>query len=223
MIAKTVSREQAQRFYDRLGRHHDWAEHYEGRAKARALELLMLRPGLRLLNAGVGTGRDHASISAAVGRTACCIGLDISPVMLGLVRRRTGSPVVRADVCRLPFTTGSMDRIFCAYVLDLIATIDLPQVVNEFHRVLKPDGRMVVVSLTGGVSPVSRVMIRGWNFLYRVDPVILGGCRPLRLIPLLELGSFAVEHDEVLEQVGVPSEVVAAMPLSSASSPPPSA
>ena len=39
---------------------------YEGRAKARTLELLDARPGQRALNVGLGTGLDHRRLQAAL-------------------------------------------------------------------------------------------------------------------------------------------------------------
>lgn len=210
MIARTVTPQAAERFYDRLGQRHDVAELYERRAKARALELLHLQPGLQVLNAGVGTGKDQIAIAKPLGSAERVVGLDISTVMLKLVRKRTGSEVVRADVRRLPFGDRSFDRILCAYVLDLIPAADLLEVLGEFRRALKPDGRMVLVSLTEGVTPLSRLLVGGWIRLYRLDPLLLGGCRPLRLRPWLERAGFEVERDDVVVQLAVPSEVVAA-------------
>jgi ubiquinone/menaquinone biosynthesis C-methylase UbiE len=167
-------------------------------------------PGLQILNAGVGTGKDQMAIIKALGSADGVIGLDISPVMLKLVRRRTGSVVISGDVLRLPFRDQSFDRILCAYVLDLIPTADLPIVLGEFKRALKPAGRMVLVSLTDGISPLSRLLISGWIKLYKLDPLLLGGCRPLRLVPWLQRAGFEIETNTVLMQLAVPSEVVAA-------------
>lgn len=200
----------AARFYDRLGKRHDLAEIYESRAKYRALELLELEPGLRVLNAGVGTGKDQIAIAKAVGRAEMAVGLDISTVMLTLVRERAGSAVVRGDVLRLPFGDRAFDRILCAYLLDLIPAADLSAVLGEFNRTLRPGGRLVLVSLTEGVSRSSRLLIGCWKWLYGRNPSLVGGCRPLRLRQWLETAGFEVWTDDVVVQHAVPSEVVAA-------------
>lgn len=80
----------------------------------------------------------------------------------------------------------------------------------EFKRVLRTGGRVVLVSLTEGVSPLSRLFVGAWKTLYRLDPLLLGGCRPLRLSPWLEHAGFEIEADDVVVQLAVPSEVVAA-------------
>lgn len=210
MIDRNVTVRAAERFYDRLGSRHDLAELYEGRAKARALELLQLNPGLRVLNAGVGTGKDQIAIAKAIGHPEMAVALDISVVMLNLVRKRARSAVVRSDVARLPFGDRSFDRILCAYVLDLIPARDLPTVLAEFKRALRPGGRVVLVSLTEGVSSLSRLLVVAWKSLYRLDPLLVGGCRPLRLRPWLESAGFEIHADDVVVQLAVPSEVVAA-------------
>ena len=48
MIEETLSLQQAQIFYDRIGHRYDWFEMYEGKAKMCCLESLQLQPGLRV-------------------------------------------------------------------------------------------------------------------------------------------------------------------------------
>lgn len=213
VIEDTITASAARRYYDRLGSRHDWAELYEGHAKERALALLRLAPGLTVLNAGVGTGTDHRRIVAAVRPGGTAMAVDLSAVMLEITRRRTGCAAVRADVRRLPFRVASFDRLLCAYVLDLLPARDLPCVLREFRRVLKPDGLMALVSLTEGTSPSSRLLIRGWTALYRRRPLWLGGCRPLRLAALVARHDFDVVADETVVRLAVPSQIVTATPV----------
>jgi ubiquinone/menaquinone biosynthesis C-methylase UbiE len=146
-----LSTRTVRRIYDRLGRRHDWGNRYEVRAKARALELLDARPGQRALNVGVGTGLDHRRLQAAVLPGGVAVGLDLSPVMLALTWARTGAPICLADARRLPVRTGSIERLLCTYVLDLLPAGDLPVVLGEFQRVLAPaEGRLAPVTLTEG-------------------------------------------------------------------------
>ena len=91
MIEETISRQQAQKFYDRIGHRYDWFEMYEGKAKACGLESLQLEPGLRILNVGVGTGKEQEQIEKNIQPGGITFGLDISPVMLRLTQERTRS------------------------------------------------------------------------------------------------------------------------------------
>ncbi len=195
-------------FYDWIGRRHDWAERYEGQAKARALQALDLAADQRVLDVGAGTGLEHRAIVRAIGRGGSAVAVDLSPVMLCLVRQRTGSPVANADARRLPFTDGAFDRVFCGYVLDLLPEGDLARTMEEFARVTTPGGRIALVSMTQGRSPVSRLVVGAWKALYRANPIWCGGCRPLDLSSLARGLGLRVEMSERIEQLGFPSEIL---------------
>jgi SAM-dependent methyltransferase len=211
LYPETISRQAALRFYNRLGAGHDRAEIYEGRAKLRGLEQLDLAPGLRLLNLGVGTGKEHFHIQAALAPGGRAVGLDLSPVMLEISRARVGAPLLRADAARLPFAAASFDRIFSSYLLDLLSLAELPGLLQDCRRVLQPGGRMVLVSLTEGIDAPSRTVIGLWKSLFRLRPFACGGCRPLQLAGLVEPAGFQLLSREVVVQLGVPSEIVVAI------------
>ena len=105
---------------------------------------------------------------------------------------------------------GSFDRLLCTYVLDLLGTAVLPQVLAEFHRVLQPGGKLVLVSLTEGTDVPSKLIIGLWKAAYKVHPLTCGGCRPLRLQTLVQQAGFSILQREVIVQLGMPSEVVLA-------------
>jgi Methyltransferase domain len=103
---------------------------------------------------------------------------------------------------------GSFDRLFSAYLLDLLPSNDLAAQLAEFYRVLRPGGRLALVSLTESISLPSRLVIGAWKAAYRASPVLCGGCRPLRLAALAQAAGFHVIACEVVVQLGVPSEVL---------------
>lgn len=212
MFKDTISKETARNVYDRLGSSYDWAERYEGRAKSQALTLLDLHPGQRILNIGVGSGRQHLKIQSAVLPGGTAVGLDLSPVMLNLTRQRTHAPLSQADARQLPFASASFDRIFLAYVLDLLPTRVFPSLLADFGRILKPEGRLVIVSLTEGDTLPSRLLVGLWKMIYTVSPTICGGCRPLQLVNLVQQAGFKQVKREVVVQLAVPSEIIVATP-----------
>jgi demethylmenaquinone methyltransferase/2-methoxy-6-polyprenyl-1,4-benzoquinol methylase len=136
------------------------------------------------------------------------LGVDISPVMLRLTRARSGASLARSDARALPYTSASFDRVFSAYLLDLLPAADLPAQLTEFQRVLRPGGRVALVSLTEGISAPSRLLIGAWKLAYRASPVFCGGCWPLQLTTSARAAGFQVVAHEVLVQLGVPSEVL---------------
>jgi demethylmenaquinone methyltransferase/2-methoxy-6-polyprenyl-1,4-benzoquinol methylase len=76
--------------------------------------------------------------------------------MISLARERLDGagaapvPVLLADARFLPFRERAFDCLFNSYMLDLIPTPDIGQIVNEFLRVLRPGGRVVLANLTEG-------------------------------------------------------------------------
>lgn len=108
-----------------------------------------LRPGMRVLDAGCGSGRHLCEAFRSPGVEVA--GVDLSPADLGkaraflslMAREREGRwSVACADVERLPFAGGVFDVVVCAEVLEHV--FDNRAAVAELVRVLKPGGDLVV-------------------------------------------------------------------------------
>ncbi|MFQ6076141.1 MAG: ubiquinone biosynthesis protein UbiE, partial [Candidatus Bathyarchaeia archaeon] len=78
---------------------------------------------------------------------------------------------------------------------------------SEFKRVLKPQGRLVLVNLSKDEGWFSNMKLYEW--IYKQCPSCLGGCRPVLIKPYLEkLGFQNVEREFMLEKGLLPSEIV---------------
>jgi SAM-dependent methyltransferase len=87
-------------------------------------------------------------------------GLDLSAEMLN--RAKTAAPlavVVRGRAEKLPWPTGSFDRLFCINAMHHFA--DANAFMAEAHRVLRPRGALMIV----GLDPHTRVD-RWWIYDY---------------------------------------------------------
>lgn len=206
----TLNTESVRRYYDFWGKRYDLFSFYEAKAKERALELLDLKPGHKVLNVGLGTGKDQLQILDQVASGGIAFGVDVSLNMLRTALKRTGPTLVEADGRSLPFSNGSFDRLYSAYTLDLIPSTDLLDMLTGFRRVLKPGGQMVLLSLTEGVSFASRAFVSVWKTAYSVSPISCGGCRPLVLTELVRKAGFTILSREVVVQFAVPSEICVA-------------
>ena len=104
-----------------------------------ALVRLGALKGKRVLDFGCG----HAMASVVMARQGACVtGFDLSQGYLAEARQRAtfnevDVRLVQADGNRLPFATGSFDRIWGNAVLH---HLDLAQASAEIARVLTPDG-----------------------------------------------------------------------------------
>lgn len=210
MTEKILPTPAAQKFYDRIGSRYDWFEFYEGRAKERGFQALQLEQGVRVLSIGVGTGKELKKIKQAITPTGVAYGLDLSPVMAQLTRKRIGSTICRADARQLPFADQGFDRLYAAYVLDLLPLADIGQLLLDFWRVLTPNGWLVILALTEGVDLPSKALVSVWKGVFAISPAMCGGCRPLELFDLVQEAGFTNIQRKVIVQAGVPSELISA-------------
>lgn len=210
MVNRMLGQHSVTRFYDALATRYDWFSLYEARSKRLALECLELGPGQSSLDVGLGTGKCYQEVQSLLGDRGLMAGVDLSFAMLKVAQSRKIVALAQADGGWLPFAAASFDRLLCTYVLDLVAHADLPRWLREFRRVLRPGGRMVLVSLTEGVSLASRGFVAVWKLAYRLSPIACGGCRPLQLTDWVRQAGFECLDRRVVVQLGVPSELLVA-------------
>ncbi len=134
----------------------------------------------RSLEIGAGTGYFSLNLlQAGVVSDATCT--DISPGMVGTLSenaRRLGVPVnsLRADAESLPFADQSYDLVLGHAVLHHLP--DLERAFAEFHRVLRPGGRILFAGEPSRVGDrIAAVPKRGavalapmWRRLMRAQP-----------------------------------------------------
>ena len=97
--------------------------------------------GARLLDVGCGTGRLIAALAA---RGVEASGVEVSPEMLAVARRKLPSATIqegRAE--RLPFENETFDRVVFWLVVHLV---NRAAAFAEANRVLAPDGRLAIVT-----------------------------------------------------------------------------
>jgi demethylmenaquinone methyltransferase/2-methoxy-6-polyprenyl-1,4-benzoquinol methylase len=208
-------RADAARTYDRLSRVYDLTEGlFERRHQDLGLQALAARPGERVLEIGHGTGRCLAAIARAVGARGRVAGIDLSEGMHRVAKRRLRRMGLAdrvdlrvGDALRLPFADGSFDAIFTSFCLELFAAADIPVLLGECCRVLRPGGRMVVVSLASTARPglMTRVYLLGHARFPR-----LLDCRPIPVRTLLETAGLRPVHVVRSRLLGLPVAVARA-------------
>lgn len=152
---RTLSRAEARAFYDRFGAKQDWQRFYEDPAVRAMIENGGFGEARSVVEFGCGTGRLGADLLAHhLPGEATYIGFDISATMVELASGKLAAWPGRAEVertdgsMRVPLSDGAADRFVASYVLDLLSTDDGVALIAESRRVLAPQGRLCLVSLT---------------------------------------------------------------------------
>ena len=104
------------------------------------LTRLKLTIPLRLFYAGCGTG----ALSHFLSRFGMVTSMDYSITALALCRRRQLPQLCQGDMAKLPFGNASFDVVTAFDVLYHQWVQDDHLVLEEFHRVLKPGGKLLI-------------------------------------------------------------------------------
>jgi ubiquinone/menaquinone biosynthesis C-methylase UbiE len=159
----------------------------------------------KVLEVAVGTGLNFEAYPDDIALT----GIDWSDAMLHIARAaelgRTAT-LQQADAHQLPFDDASFDTVVCTF--GLCAIPDHTQAITEMTRVLRPDGRLILVDHIQSSSPVARAVQR---FL-EIFTVPLGGEHFLRR-PLNKVRAAGFDIEQVQRfKLGLVERLVARKP-----------
>lgn len=142
-----------------------------------AVKMAELTPGDRVLDVACGTGDLTFAFAAALGKLGApqtpgpgqVTGLDFTAQMLDIARQKSGEsktqtdnplvPFIQGDAMALPMEDASVDVVSIAFGIRNVA--DPAKALAEFHRVLRPGGRLIVLEFTVPTNPAMRL---GYNF-----------------------------------------------------------
>ena len=217
MIEARAPPEAIRRAYDLWSWFYGWlGVPLERKARMLGLDAVAARAGETVLEVAVGPGATFVELLRRVGPDGAVMGVDLSPRMLERTRQRafragwSKVDVKEADARRLPYSDGTFDVLFNSYMLDLIPLAEMPLVLGEFLRVLKPGGRLALVNFSKRL-PERRTL---WERFYealprRWVPYVAGGCRPVLMADAVERAGFRDLKRWFVPGV-IPSEVLIA-------------
>ena len=201
--------ENARHFYDRISGVYDaLADSSEHAARELGLRLLAPAGSQQVLEIGFGTGHALVEIAQRLSGDGRVFGIDVSPGMLGVAEKRVQAAGLGdrvelrlGDAKEMPYAAGSFDAVFLSFTLELFAETEIPLVLAEVSRVLRPAGRLGVVSM----HDVDRksTMVDLYRFLHRHFPHIVD-CQPIDACSYLERAGFEVVASESLSIWGLP-------------------
>ncbi len=194
--------------------------------RRRALLRAGLAPGAEVLDVGIGTGLVAREALRIIGPSGRLVGVDPSPGMMKHVRAAEVE-LVQGMAEALPRPDASSDFLSLGYALRHIG--DVTAAFSEFHRVLRPGGRLTILEITRPRGRVAHTLLKG--YMRQVVPLmarLVGGQRdtaelwryywdtieacitPQQVVGALRAAGFAGVRHHV--ELGIFSEYIAGKP-----------
>lgn len=174
-------REKVRQMFDDIATDYDALNHImslnvDRSWRRRALkEIIIPDRSQKIMDLACGTGDFSIAIAGAMSQDSHVTGVDISEGMLAVMKRKVEDAGLtdRIDITvgsgeELPFPENSFDAVTIAFGIRNFE--DREQGLREILRVLKPDGRIIILELSEPSNPVIRWV---YNLYFtRIMPVI---------------------------------------------------
>jgi ubiquinone/menaquinone biosynthesis C-methylase UbiE len=199
------------RYYDRISRVYDiLADASEHAIRDCGIAALALRAGERVLEVGFGTGHGLVAMRRAIGPTGLVCGVDVSAGMAAIANERLRHEACRevqlviGDARALCFTAHAFDAAFFSFTLERFGP-EIPLVLSETRRVLRPGGRLGVVAMDATMEPGSASPVYQWlrqHFPHAID------CAPVDVVGVIRAAGFSAKSVEATRIWTLPVKAV---------------
>jgi demethylmenaquinone methyltransferase/2-methoxy-6-polyprenyl-1,4-benzoquinol methylase len=208
----TRTKSEARANYNRLSRWYDWIAGSEARYRQIGVGVLDTQPGERVLEIGFGTGTCLLDFARQVGPDGFVCGIDLSDGMAAVASSRLSGAglaervaLALGDAVHAPFQGGPFDAIFMSFTLELFDTPEIPLVLRQCHRILRPGGRLGVVTLVKTDRP--NFAERTYEWFHARMPVSVD-CRPIMAQAALQEAGFEIPEVIAEKMWGLPVEII---------------
>lgn len=169
--------------------------------RARVLDLLAMRAGEAVLDIGCGPGLLSYDLARLVGDKGRLVALDNAAAMVAMTAARLKemkhAEATEGQATDLAFPDATFDAAVSTQVYEYVA--DMPRALAELHRVLKPQGRALILdtdwrSIVWHSSDKERMerVLKVWDD-HLADPHL-----PATLGPLMKRAGFTLRRVEIV-------------------------
>src|SRR5512136_1490400 len=153
------------------------------------VNLAQVKPGDCILEVGCGTGTLTLAAKRRAGPSGKAFGIDVIPGMIEVSRRKAAQANEDAtfqlgSIDNIPFPANQFDVVMCSFMIFHMSENTRRKGIAEIYRVLKPQGRLLVLDLALPTQPVQKAIAKK----------LFGGMleHELRaLLPVLEASGFS--------------------------------
>lgn len=200
-------REWVDEMFNSSAKHYDWINNFMSfgsgeRYRHQALERCGLKPGMRILDVGSGTGVVAYLAQNIVQDQGLVVALDPSKGMLGEAKTLGVQHVIQGLGEKLPFLDDTFDRVIMGFALRHVT--DLNTLFSEYLRVLKPGGKILLLEITKPEGAFPKAMLK--FYMKGVVPALTRLFRRSR-----EAQELMRYYWDTIEQCVPPSTILATM------------
>ncbi len=194
IIEKTKYAGKIDRLYNGLAKVYDLFTDHEPAIHGKAVQRAGIKGSEKILEVACGTGNATGLLAKALQRNGKLYTIDISRGMLDKAKEKLQKQGLSEKVefrlgnaTKLPFPNETFDILYNGYMFDLFNANEFPRVINEFKRVLKPGGKLILVNMSKRTNKKTL-----YELLYERGLLgfASGGCRPIIMKPYLQKEGF---------------------------------
>ena len=213
---KSTDEKLTKSFYDRISHSYDLlADSNEHVAREKGLSALGIDEGEKVLEIGYGTGHSLVALAESAGITGLIYGVDISDGMKKVSEKRVTAAGVAdrvnlsvANTPPLPFKDHTFDAVSMSFTLELFPLETIPEVLQEIKRVLKPGGRLGVVSMAlPKEGEKDSFLEKTYKWMHQHFPHIVD-CQPINAAGFLKDAGFSIKEENNLDIWTMPVAVL---------------
>jgi ubiquinone/menaquinone biosynthesis C-methylase UbiE len=144
----------------------------EARINRSAARGLDPRPSDTVLDVGCATGAMTLEVGDWLdgAKGGLAVGIDASPEMIGRARRKAAGRPCRFDLGaaeHLPYGDATFDKAVSTFFFHHLCLQDKLAALREIHRVLRPEGRLVIADVDTPYTTVGRMSCRIAQWFFR--------------------------------------------------------
>jgi ubiquinone/menaquinone biosynthesis C-methylase UbiE len=129
------------------------------------VSLAHVRPGDSILEVGCGTGTLTLAAKRRAGPSGRVFGIDVIPGMIELSQRKAAQAdedvtFQLGNIDSIPFPDSQFNVVMCSFMIFHMSENTRRRGIAEIHRVLRPQGRLLVLDLALPARPVQRAIAK---------------------------------------------------------------